>query len=105
MAIYDLLKKVQEEHDKQRLEAIKELLDIMCIADDKEVFVVEITSTMYKWDELKAEQRVYYYICETMESVKRLIKSLQNVESVVMVYEGISKNKIKEIERISYGNS
>lgn len=35
------------------------------------------------------------------EVVGRLIKSLQNVESNVRVYEGISRNKIKESEEMT----
>ena len=98
MTIYDALKKAQEEHDKQTIEIIKDLLDKENIADDREVFVVGAKKTERKREELKAEIKEYYFICETEESVERLIKSLQNVDSEVRVFEGISKNKIKEWE-------
>ena len=100
MEIFNELKKVREEHDKQMIKIIKDLLDKENIADDKEVFVVEANTTIYKWEDLKAEMQTYYFICETEEAVERLIKSLQNVESNVRVFEGISKNKIREMEEI-----
>lgn len=97
MPIYKELKKEQEEHDKQMIEIIKDLLDKENIADDREVFIVEAKETIYREEEYKAEMKEYYFICETEEAVERLIKSLQNVESEVRVFEGISKNKIKEL--------